>query len=179
MPIYEYYCPACDGRYSHLARHIDEEAPPCPRCHYAAVERLVSTANLVHQDARHEKALAEDATRVNADNTQEISTFLDESGRLEDASGVYGSDAYRELIYRRKQGAGDADVQDLVDDLTAEMNASRGTDLASAVVFSDDVENRMGADGPPEHHEHNADGDSGARPDHSHSRRSAEDLGWA
>jgi putative FmdB family regulatory protein len=170
MPIYEYYCPACDGRYRHLARRIDEEAPPCPRCHNPAVERLVSTANLVHQDAYYERKLKKEAGHVNADNIQEISNFLDESGRLDDASGVYGSEAYRELIYRRKQGAADADLQDLVDDLTAEMNASQGTDLASAVVFSDDVDNRMGAEGPPEHHEH---------PDRPDSRKSAEDLGWA
>jgi len=27
MPIYEYYCPACDGRFGHLARTFDA-APP-------------------------------------------------------------------------------------------------------------------------------------------------------
>jgi hypothetical protein len=143
------------------------------------VERLVSAANLVHQDSYHEQELERASSDVNVNDTREISTFLDESGRLDDASGVYGSEAYRELIYRRKQGATDADLNDLVGDLTAEMNASQGTDLASAVVFSDDVENRIGADGPPEHHEHNTDHHSDTDPDRPHSRRSAEDLGWA
>lgn len=180
MPIYEYYCPDCEGRYSHLARRIGEEAPPCPRCGNSAVERLVSAANVVHQDTYHEQRLEEEASQVNDRDTQEMSSFLEESGRLDDASGIYGSQAYRELLYRRKRGASDADLDDLVDDLTTEMNASQDTELAGAVVFSDEVENRMAAEGPPEHHEHEPrmgdDADAGAP--RSGSRRSAENLGW-
>ncbi len=185
MPIYEYYCPACEGRYSHLARRIGEEAPPCPRCGYSAVERLVSAANVIHQDVYHEQRLEEEASHVSDQDVQEISSFLEESGRLDDASGVYGSQAYRELLYRRRQGAADEDLEDLVDDLTAEMNASQDTELAGAVVFSDEVENRMAAEGPPEHHEHeyraddDSDADAHTRADHSRSRRSADNLGWA
>lgn len=181
MPIYEYYCPDCEGRYSHLARRIGEDAPPCPRCGNTVVERLVSTANLVHQDTHHERQLKEDASQVNDRDTQEISKFLAESGRVTDASGVYGSKAYQELLYRRRQGATDADLDDLVDDLTTEMNATQDTELAGAVIFSDEVENRMGAEGPPDHHahEHSESGESDGRTERSPSRRSAEDLGWA
>ena len=32
MPIYEYYCPSCNGRFNHLARRFDEPAPACPAC---------------------------------------------------------------------------------------------------------------------------------------------------
>ena len=184
MPIYEYYCPVCQGRYSHLARRIGEPAPPCPRCQNTEVERLVSSANLVHQDAHHERALENESTRVRNEDAQTISSFLEESGRLDDASGVYGSEAYRELIYRRRHGAGDEDLDDLVDDLVGEMATTSETELSGVVVFSDEVENRMGAEGPPEHQEHGAEdargagNDSKTDSDRPQSRRSAEDLGW-
>ncbi len=41
MPIYEYRCGACAGRFEELVRR-PEEAPPCPACGSAEVERLVS-----------------------------------------------------------------------------------------------------------------------------------------
>mgnify|MGYP006303978153 CR=1 FL=1 len=178
MPIYEYYCSACKGRYSHLARRVGEEAPPCPRCANTEVERLVSAANVVHQDAYHEKQLEENASHVRDGDARQVATFLEESGRLNDATGVYGSEAYRELIYRRQQGASDADLNDLVDDLTAEMRGTEDTEMAGAVIFSDEVENRMGAEGPPEHHEHELEDGSSGDTGSSRSRRSAENLGW-
>ena len=180
MPIYEYYCPACEGRYRHLARRIDGEAPPCPRCGHVEVERMVSVANVVHHEPHHEERLRGEAAQVDAENSRAVARFLKDSGRLEDATGVYGSSAYRELIHRRAQGATDADLEDLVDDLSREMRAAtEASDLAGAVVFSDEVENRMGAEGPPEHHEHDPTSGEGSESQSSRSQRSAEDLGWA
>ncbi|MGC9396447.1 MAG: FmdB family zinc ribbon protein [Anaerolineae bacterium] len=181
MPIYEYYCPICEGRFRHLARRIDAPPPPCPRCGTTEVERLITAANVVRSDAHHEHQLREAATQVDAEDSRAVARFLQDSGRLADADGVYGSPAYRELLARRAEGATDADVTDLVDDLTASMNASDASQMAGAVAFTDRVENRMLAEGPPEDHDHattdETEGKAGSETPYK--RQSAEDLGWA
>lgn len=181
MPIYEYYCPICEGRFRHLARRIDAPPPPCPRCGTAAVERLIAAANVVHSSGHHEQQLRQTATQVNADDPRTVARFLQESGRLADAEGVYGSPAYRELLARRAEGATDADVTDLVDNLTSAMQASEASQMAGAVVFTDRVENRMRAKGPPEDHAHPPTNETGAEPDRrtpQPRRQAAQDLGW-
>lgn len=176
MPIYEYYCAVCNGRFRHLARRIDAPPPPCPRCGNVNVERMISAVNVARGGAFHERRFEEAATHVDAEDPQAIARFLQASGRLEDAGGVYGSKAYRELIARRAEGATDADLSDLVDDLATQMRNSEATEMAGAVMFSERVENRMQAEGPPEEHEHVL----GHTPDDASEPhpRAAEDLGW-
>ena len=180
MPIYEYYCPVCEGRFRHLARRIDAPPPPCPRCGTTEIERLITAANVVRGDAHHEHQLRKAATQVDADDPRAIARFLQDSGRLADADGVYGSPAYRELLARRAEGATDADVTDLVDDLTLSMQASEASQMAGAVAFTDQVENRMLAEGPPEDHDHVTTDKSEAEAEDGtpHKRRAAKDLGW-
>ncbi len=181
MPIYEYYCPVCEGRFRHLARRIDAPPPPCPSCGTTRVERLIAAANIVRSGMHHEHQLRETASQVNSDDPSAIARFLQDSGRLADAEGIYGSPAYRELLARRAEGATDADVTDLVDDLASAMHASEASQMAGAVVLTDQVENRMLAEGPPENHEHaptdKTYAESGNETSHAR-RRSAKDLGW-
>lgn len=181
MPIYEYYCSNCEGRFRHLARRIDAPPPPCPRCGTAEVERLIAAANVVRSDTHHERRLREATTQVDHDDPRAIARFLQDSGRLEDAEGVYGSRAYRELLARRAEGATDADVTDLVDDLTASMRASEAGQMAGAVVFTEQVENRMLAEGPPEDHEDTTTDETDAETESTPAttrRRATKDLGW-
>ncbi len=180
MPIYEYYCGECGGRFRHLARYIDAAAPACPRCGQRDVERLISAANLVRGASDHQAALCREASQVNREDLKAVARFLEASGRLEDASGLYGSPAYRELITRRMEGANDRELGDLVDDLVAACDASEATQAASALVLSEQVGNRLGAQGPPEDHdpdrpisESRADLDS-----RFDARRRSDDLGW-
>ncbi len=173
MPIYEYYCPDCHGRFQHLAKTIDAAPPPCPRCAHTGVQRMVSSVNVIHRSAHHERALRQESEQIDAENPRAVAQFLQESGRLADAEGVYGSQAYQELLYRRAEGASEADVADLVDNLAAEMQDSDASRMAGAMVFSDQVENRMQAEGPPEDHDHATDGARGKA-----SSRSADNLGW-
>ncbi|MGC9349930.1 MAG: FmdB family zinc ribbon protein [Anaerolineae bacterium] len=186
MPIYEYYCSVCHGRFSHLARTIDADAPPCPRCGNPEVERLVTAANLAHGATHHRDELREEAAEVDRDDPQAMAQFLAESGRLDDATGLYGSRAYRELIHRRTEGATDADLADLVDDLTATVEASEATKMAGAMLFSDDLDARMQAEGPPEGHDHGDEGpasNDASRDDRKGGgpslRRPPDKLGWA
>lgn len=173
MPIYEYYCPVCDGRFRHLARRIDAPPPACPRCGNGDVERMISRVNINRGTTYHERQFQETSSQVDSDDPGAIAQFLQESGRLNDAEGLYGSATYRELIARRAKGATDEDLTDLTDDLVTQMQASEATTMAGAVMFSDRVENRMQAEGPPEDHDH-VDSSTERAPH----PRSAEDLGW-
>ncbi|HOU14065.1 MAG TPA: zinc ribbon domain-containing protein [Anaerolineae bacterium] len=176
MPIYEYYCAVCEGRFRHLAKRIDAPSPPCPRCGTTTVTRLISAANVIHSGKHHERQLRETSAQVDGADPRAMARFLQESGRLADAEGVYGSQAYRELLARRAEGATDADVTDLVDDLATEMRASDASQMAGAVALADRVENRMLAEGPPEHHDHLPSTDRGAVPPARN--RTVKDLGW-
>jgi putative FmdB family regulatory protein len=182
VPIYECYCSKCHGRFRHLARSIDAPAPPCPHCGNEQVERLISAPNVLHDATYHATQLREGAAQIDRADDQEVATYLKESGRLEDATGLYGSKAYRELISRRAEGATDSDLADLVDDLVAAADASPAAQMAAAAL-SEQVENRIGAEGPPDDHEHEHTSgpsqDDDAPPAKRHdSRRSAPDLGW-
>jgi len=180
MPIYEYYCAVCQGRFSHLAKRISAPAPACPRCGNADVERMISTVNTIHSSTHHQTQLKQDAGNVDAQNPVAIAQFLKESGRLEDATGVYGSKAYRELLDRRAEGAADSDLTDLVGDLAAEMQSSEAGEATGAALFSEQMENRMAAEGPPEDHDHKVKQklDNGHRNAKASAKRRADDLGW-
>jgi putative FmdB family regulatory protein len=43
MPLYDYRCPNCDARFE--AQHsMKADAPPCPECGYAGVQRVITSA---------------------------------------------------------------------------------------------------------------------------------------
>lgn len=68
MPIYEYRCPHCRGRFSVLARHVGEEvAARCPRCGSSEVRRLISTFATARSEEEHLEALADPATLADVD----------------------------------------------------------------------------------------------------------------
>lgn len=54
MPIYEYFCPACNGQFQKLVRGFSD--PPglvCPRCGNTEVRRAISRfATLKSEDER-------------------------------------------------------------------------------------------------------------------------------
>ena len=58
----------------------------------------MSPANVTRGDVHHQRSLKQEAERVNREDPQAMAQFLKESGRLEDASGLFGSGAYKELI---------------------------------------------------------------------------------
>lgn len=46
MPLYDYKCPKCNHRFE--AQHgMNADAPPCPACGYADVERIITSAPTV------------------------------------------------------------------------------------------------------------------------------------
>lgn len=181
MPIYEYYCSACQGRFRHLAKQIDAPAPVCPRCGNVEVKRMISTVNTIHNADFHQTKFQQEITSVDGQDPAAIAQFLKDSGRVEDATGLYGSKVYRELLDRRAQGATDRDLSDLVDNLASEMQSPEAADAAGAILFSEQMENRMAAQGPPEDHE-SSDArklDYGQQDANGPENERADDLGWA
>lgn len=70
MPIYEYLCPQCSGRFQKLVRGFSDPADlACPRCGNAEVQRAVSRfATLKSEEARIE-ALADPSSLAGLDES--------------------------------------------------------------------------------------------------------------
>jgi len=80
MPIYEYYCPACDARFSHLARRFDEPPPPCPGCGSCQVEKLIPRVHTGRSEAERRAAFEARSGEVNQADSREIAQFLQDAG---------------------------------------------------------------------------------------------------
>ena len=62
MPIYEYLCSACNGRFSKLVRGFSEpEGLECPRCGAANVRRAVSRVAVVRSEEARLDSMADGA----------------------------------------------------------------------------------------------------------------------
>jgi putative FmdB family regulatory protein len=60
MPIYEYLCPACHGRFQKLVQGFSD--PPglaCPRCHSSEVRRAVSRVAVLKSEESRAESLAD------------------------------------------------------------------------------------------------------------------------
>lgn len=70
MPIYEYLCPACNGKFQRLVRGFDD--PPglsCPRCGNLEVRRAVSRFATLKSDDERVEALADPSTLAGLDES--------------------------------------------------------------------------------------------------------------
>ena len=152
MPIYEYYCPACNGRFSHLARRYDEPPPPCPGCGSTEVEKLISSVHLGRSDRQRWIDYQARSQQIDQDDLKEVGRFLQKSGDLGAATAPVETEIFREIVARRAEGAGDDDMQDLVDAIPDRKPAGGQID-------------------PHEHHHHEGP--------HTHEHSQAKDLGWA
>lgn len=60
MPIYEYLCPACNGRFQKLVRGFDAPADlRCPRCGHTDVRKAVSRFALAQSEESRLESLAD------------------------------------------------------------------------------------------------------------------------
>ena len=68
MPIYEYRCPRCRGRFSVLIRRPAEDAAPrCPRCQNTEVQRMVSRFAAPRGEEAQMESLADPARMADVD----------------------------------------------------------------------------------------------------------------
>ena len=60
MPIYEYFCPDCNGRFQKLVRGFSDPAGlACPRCASTQVRRAVSRVAVLKSEESRADALAD------------------------------------------------------------------------------------------------------------------------
>ena len=60
MPIYEYFCPNCNGRFQKLVRGFSDPADlACPRCAGTEVQRAVSRVAVLKSEESRADALAD------------------------------------------------------------------------------------------------------------------------
>jgi putative FmdB family regulatory protein len=171
MPIYEYYCPTCDGRFSHLARRYDEAPPVCPGCGSHDVEKMVSRVNLGRSDGERQADFDARSQEIDQGDSREIAKFLQESGSLADEQAPIEREAFREIVARRAEGATDDDLQDVVDALPFPRQTFRH------------AHDQSHEHAHAQHHSHGGECDCGEDHGHAPSKKSgsrrARDLGWA
>jgi putative FmdB family regulatory protein len=60
MPIYEYLCPACNGRFQKLVRGFSDPAGlACPRCGSPKVQRAISRVSVLKSEESRADTLAD------------------------------------------------------------------------------------------------------------------------
>jgi putative FmdB family regulatory protein len=70
MPIYEYLCPACNGKFQKLVRGFsDPEGLACPRCGSLDVRRAVSRFATLKSEEDRVEALADPSTLAGLDES--------------------------------------------------------------------------------------------------------------
>jgi putative FmdB family regulatory protein len=115
MPIYEYYCPSCDARFSHLAQRFGAPPPPCPGCGASQAQKLISRVHRGRSDAARRADIETRSRDVDQDDPRQVARFLRDSGSLTDGILPVDQELFREMVDRRAQGAQDEDLQDVVD----------------------------------------------------------------
>jgi putative FmdB family regulatory protein len=165
MPIYEYYCSACDGRFSHLARRMDEPAPRCPGCDSIDVEKMVSLFAAGRSELDRQAAFEAGAREVDQTDPQEMARFLQRAGSLVDQAAPVDRDLFREVVDRRARGASDGDLQDVSDAMSFEAPGGVQADLGN----HDHCSHCQG-------HEHGGTSSGGRE---ARARSQARDLGWS
>src|SRR3954454_14095676 len=70
MPIYEYLCPNCNGRFQKLVRGFSDPADlACPRCASKQVQRAVSRVAVLKSEESRADALADPSMFAGLDET--------------------------------------------------------------------------------------------------------------
>jgi putative FmdB family regulatory protein len=70
MPIYEYLCPACNGKFQKLVRGFsDPEGLACPRCGSPEVRRAVSRFATLKTEEDRVESLADPSTLAGLDES--------------------------------------------------------------------------------------------------------------
>ncbi len=165
MPIYEYFCPACNARFSRLTRTFDAPSPPCPGCGNTAPEKLVSAAYRGRPESAQRVEIESRAQEVNRNDPQAMARFLKaQSGEVLEEVNPMERAAFQEILDRRAQGATDAELQDVVDTLPLGQPPQAGAHAHAHIHDATCACEHTEAD---THHRHT----HGAR-------RKARNLGW-
>ena len=118
MPIYEFYCDACNTIFSFFSKTIDtEKRPTCPKCKALHLQRRMSAFavtgrskedsdldDLPIDEGKMEQAmqmLAGEAERINEDDPRQAANLM---RKLTDMTGLELGDGMQEALRRMERG---------------------------------------------------------------------------
>lgn len=92
MPIYEYQCAQCHGRFQRLVRgFVDPTDLACPRCATTAVTRIMSQVAHIRSESTHADALLSDTsmTGIDENDPRAVARWAKQLGtRMGDEAGA-------------------------------------------------------------------------------------------
>ena len=100
MPIYEYICPGCNGRFQKLVRGFTDPAGlACPRCGSAEVRRAISRVSLVKSEEARFETLA-DPSKLADLNEQDPRSIARWAKKLGKELGDEAGDDWDAMVYQ-------------------------------------------------------------------------------
>ena len=111
MPIYEYLCPDCNGRFQKLVRGFSDPADlACPRCASTAVQRAVSRVSVLKSEESRADALADPSMFAGLDDTdpRSIARWAKKLGKeLGEEAGEDWDSMVEEMLEEELSGGGE------------------------------------------------------------------------
>jgi putative FmdB family regulatory protein len=113
MPIYEYLCPSCNGKFQRLVRGFsDPEGLTCPRCGSPEVRRAVSRFATLKSDDDRVDALADPSSLAGLDESdpRSIARWAKKLGKeLGEDAGEDWDEMVEQMLDEELSGEGDDD----------------------------------------------------------------------
>jgi len=116
MPIYEYICPNCNGRFQKLVRGFSDPAGlACPRCASTEVQRAVSRVAVLKSEESRADALADPSMLAGLDETdpRSIARWAKKLGKeLGEEAGEDWDSMVEEMLDEELSGEGQDDEEE-------------------------------------------------------------------
>ena len=113
MPIYEYICPNCNGRFQKLVQGFSDPAGlACPRCASTQVQRAVSRVAVLKSEESRADALADPSMFAGLDENdpRSIARWAKKLGKeLGDEAGEDWDTMVEEMLEEELSGEGEDD----------------------------------------------------------------------
>lgn len=111
MPIYEYICPACSGRFQKLVYGFsDPQGLACPRCANTEVHRAVSRVSVLKSEERRAESLADPSmfAGLDEDDPRSIARWAKKLGKeLGEEAGDDWDEMVDEMLEEELDGGDD------------------------------------------------------------------------
>lgn len=121
MPIYEYTCQKCNGRFQKLVRGFQTPADlQCPRCASTDVRKAISRFAVVQSEESRLEALADPSTFSGLDENDpaSVARWAKKMGQqMGDEGGEDWDQMVEEMLEEEMSGKGEGDAPGASDDL--------------------------------------------------------------
>ena len=102
MPIYEYWCPHCQRRFTIYLASFSESPPPCPQCGSGELERRFSTFSLSTTSKSVYESILNDSQLKRGMLRNEPKALAEWNRRM--SGGEKAAPEYEETVQRMEHG---------------------------------------------------------------------------